>query len=173
MMTTSRAWVTASCPSVRNTTAPTVTMAPIVSTSVSAASSTTPLATLRAAFSLTGFGKLNSSRVVMTCPLSFALRSDLVILSCVTRGSRFGTASRGAESLDVAGLPGRLDRPSVVVLADEGDRLTGGYAIQHGQTAEGSARPAAPAAAGDFHPFVLGPAPCLAQRISRVVLVDG
>src|SRR5664280_1431090 len=91
MMTTSRAWVTASCPSVRNTTAPTVTMAPIVSTSVSAASSTTPLATLRAAFSLTGFGKLNSSRVVMTCPLSFALRSDLVILSCVTRGLFSGT----------------------------------------------------------------------------------
>src|SRR5450759_6001428 len=52
-----------------------------------------------------------------------------------SRGSRFGTASRGAESLDVAGLPGRLDRPRVEVLADEGDRLTGAYAIPHGQTA--------------------------------------
>jgi hypothetical protein len=81
--------------------------------------------------------------------------------------------SRGAESLDVAALPGRLDRPSVVVLSDKGDGLTGGYAVQHGETGEGSARPAAPAAAGDLHAFVLGSAPCLAQRVSRVILVGG
>ena len=46
-------------------------------------------------------------------------------------------------------------------------------AIQHGETGEGGARPAAPAATGDFHSFVLGSAPCLAQRVSRVHLVGG
>jgi len=87
--------------------------------------------------------------------------------------SRYATASLGAESHYVAALPGRLDRPSVVVRSDEGDRLTGGYAVQHGKTREGSSRPAAPTAAGHFHAFVLGPAPCIAQRVSRVVLIGG
>lgn len=84
---------------------------------------------------------------------------------------RCGTESGGAGSCDVAALPGRLDRSGVVMLSDEGDRLCGGHAIQHGKTGEGGARPAAPAATGDFHALVLGSAPRLAQRILRVVLV--
>lgn len=79
-------------------------------------------------------------------------------------------ASSGGEPSDVAALPGRLDRPGVVVLSDGVDRLTGGYAIQHGETSQGRTTPAA---ASDFHSFILGSAPRLAQRVSRVVLVGG
>ncbi len=59
------------------------------------------------------------------------------------------------------------------MLSDKGDGLTGGYAVQHGETGEGRARPAAPAAAGDFHSFALDSAPCLAKRVSRIVLIGG
>lgn len=83
------------------------------------------------------------------------------------------TTSRSVEALDVAELPSRLNRPRVVVLADERDRLVGGHTIQNCKTCEGGARPAAPAATGDFHAFVLGSAPCLPQRVSRVHSVGG
>src|SRR5664279_2126005 len=79
--------------------------------------------------------------------------------------------SRGAESCNVPALPGRLDRTSGVALTDEGHRLTGGHTVQYGKTGKGGARPAVPAAAGDLYSLVLGSAPCLAQRVSRVVLV--
>jgi hypothetical protein len=79
----------------------------------------------------------------------------------------------GDESHDVAALPGRLRRPSVVVLSHEGDGLISGYAVQHGKTGERSARPSAPAAACDFHALIGCSAPCLAQPVSRVALICG
>ena len=77
---------------------------------------------------------------------------------------------------DVAALPGRLRRPSVVVLSHEGDGLISGYAVQHGKTGERSqrsARPSAPAAVYDFHALFGCSAPCLAQPVSRVALICG
>jgi hypothetical protein len=59
------------------------------------------------------------------------------------------------------------------VLSDEGDRLTGGHAVQYSKTGEGRTRPAAPAAAGDLHSFLFGSTPRLAQRVSRVVVIGG
>lgn len=75
------------------------------------------------------------------------------------------------EPRDVATLPRRLDGPSDVVLSDEGDRLRGRYAVQHRKTGKSGTGPAAPAAAGDFDPLVLGSAPRLTQRVVRIVLV--
>lgn len=98
---------------------------------------------------------------------------DAVIAPRPQNGIALRTTSRGVEALDVAALPGRLNRPRVVVLADERDRLVGGHTIQNCKTCEGGARPAAPAPTGDFHAFVLGSAPCLAQRVSRVHSVGG
>ena len=81
--------------------------------------------------------------------------------------------SRGAESGDVSALPKCLDRTSVVVLSDETDRLTARHSVQRRQTGEGSARPTVPADARDFHSFVFGTSPRLAQRVARVDHVGG
>jgi len=59
------------------------------------------------------------------------------------------------------------------VLTHEGDSFTGGHAVQHGKTGEGSTRPAATAFAGDLHSFVFGSTPRLMQRVSCVVRVSG
>lgn len=78
----------------------------------------------------------------------------------------------GAESHDVAPLPGRLDRPAVVALAYKGDGMIGRYAIQHRKTGERSARPAAPSAASDLDSLAPSSTPRLTQRVPRVSLVD-
>jgi hypothetical protein len=59
------------------------------------------------------------------------------------------------------------------VRPDEGDRLTGGHAVHHSKTGEGGTGPAAPAAAGDLHPFHIGLTPRLTQRVPCVVVIAG
>lgn len=88
-------------------------------------------------------------------------------------GSTYGTASGGAESLNVAALPGRLDRPSVVVLSDEGNCLVGGHAVQHSETGEGGARSTATATASDFDSFGLCSPPSHGQSVSCVIIIPG
>lgn len=87
-----------------------------------------------------------------------------------TDGSRL--SERGVGLRDVAPLPGRLDRPSVVVLADEANGFVGGYAVQNSKAGKCSARPTASAAAGDLDPFFPRTDPSLTQRLSRVPLVS-
>lgn len=63
------------------------------------------------------------------------------------------------ESGDVAALPRRLHRPTVVVTPDEGEGSGGRDAVEHGQAGQGRARPTTTAAARNFNPLVGGPFP--------------
>ena len=80
------------------------------------------------------------------------------------------TSGRG-EPGDVPPLPRRLDRTSVVALADECHRRMARHTVQHRNAGQGSTGPAAPAATGDLHPLRLGAVPGLPQRILRVTAV--
>jgi hypothetical protein len=68
-------------------------------------------------------------------------------------------------------LPWRLDGPPMVVVADPGDGLVGGEAVEDGQGGAGAAEAAA---AGDLDPFAaVRPPVGLAEGVEGVVAVGG
>ena len=105
------------------------------------------------------------------------LGSSLPRSACRSRTGALGEpigqwlSACGAESHDVASLPGRFDCPRVVALADVANSLVGGYAIEHSDTGQGSASPTVATAAGDLDPLLDRAAPSLAQRVPRVDVV--
>jgi lactoylglutathione lyase len=67
------------------------------------------------------------------------------------------------EAQHEAALPERLDRPGVVVLADECHRPTGGHAVEDREARQGGPRAAPASGAGDLDPVRLRASPRLAQ----------
>lgn len=79
-----------------------------------------------------------------------------------------GSASSG-EPLDILPLPGSFDGMSRVVLPYPGHRDIGGHPVEHRDTRQRRAGPAASTAATDLDAFSCGPGPGLEQGVSGLV----
>lgn len=76
---------------------------------------------------------------------------------------------RVRESRDEPALPRVLDGTGVIAAAHEGDRFVGGHSVEHGETCQRGPGSAAPAAAGDLDPPLIGELPELSQRVEQIV----
>jgi hypothetical protein len=87
------------------------------------------------------------------------------------RRSLAGRAVTRRRIADVASLPGSLDRPRVIVLANDSTTLVGGNAVAHGEAGNSGSGSAEPAAAGDLDSLVRRSAPNLVPRRKCVALI--